>query len=220
MRKVILMAMFIVCCASLSFAQNTRKVEVAAGFSVDSIDIGPIDTGDPTITVTNANNRETGYGFDTSVTGFFNKSFGIEGDIDGHYKNKDFTVTQTVGTVTGTTTVNTRLSTYNFMAGPHVRFATADSKVTPFVHGLLGANHSRVSATAFGDNIRDSETDFALKLGGGVDFDVHKNVAIRLAADYNPVFERNNNNTIGLTTTGNGHRTRNDALFSVGLVFK
>jgi opacity protein-like surface antigen len=218
MRKVILMAMFIACCASLSFAQNTHKVEVAAGFSVDSIDLGRIDTGDPTITVNNANSRETGYGFDTSVTGFVNKNFGIEGDIDGHFKNKDFTVTQTVGTVTGTTSVNTRLSTYNFMAGPHYRFASDDSKVTPFVHGLLGANHSRVNATAFGDSISDSQTDFALKLGGGVDFDVHHDVALRLAADYNPVFERNNNNTTGLTTSG--HRTRNDALFSIGLVFK
>jgi opacity protein-like surface antigen len=220
MRKVILLAMFILCCASLSFAQDVRKVEVAAGFSVDSIDLGRIDTGDPTITVSNANSRETAYGFDTSVTGFVNKSFGIEGNIDGHYKNKDFTVTQTVGTVTGTTNVSTRLSTYNFMAGPHVRFAGDNSKVTPFVHGLLGANHSRVNATAFGDNIRDSETDFALKLGGGVDFDVHKNVAIRLAADYNPVFEKNNDTTVGLTTTSSGHRTRNDAMFSVGLVFK
>jgi opacity protein-like surface antigen len=217
MRKVILMAMFIACCASLSFAQD-KKVEVAAGFSVDSIDIGPVDTGDPTITVTNANSRETGFGFDTSVTGFVNKSFGIEGNVDGHYKRKDFTVTETVGTVTATTNVNTHISTYNFMVGPHVRFATENSKVTPFVHGLLGANHSRVTATAFGDSIRDSQTDFALKLGGGVDFDVHKNVAVRLAADYNPVFERNTDTTTGLTN--NGHRTRNDALFSVGLVFK
>jgi opacity protein-like surface antigen len=218
MRKVILMAMFIACCASLSFAQDKPKVEVAAGFSVDSIDLGRIDTGDPTITVTNARDRETGYGFDTSVTGYFNDKFGIEGNIDGHYKRKDFTVTQTVGTVTGTTSVNTHLSTYNFMVGPHVRFATENSKVTPFVHALLGANHSRVSATAFGDSIRDSETDFALKLGGGVDFDVHKNVALRLAADYNPIFERNNDTTTGIT--GNGHRTRNDGLFSIGLVFK
>lgn len=212
------MALFIVCCASLSFAQDARKVEVGAGFSVNSIDIGPIDTGDPTITVTNANDRETGLGFDASVTGFINRSFGIEGNIDGHFKNKTFNVTETVGTVTATTSVDTRLSTYNFMAGPHVRFMTDNSKVTPFVHALLGANHSRVKATAFGESIGESQTNFALKLGGGVDFDVHNNVAIRLGADYNPVFERDNDTTTGLT--GNGSRTRHDAMFSIGLVFK
>jgi opacity protein-like surface antigen len=217
MRKVILMAMFIACCASLSFAQNTRKVEVAAGFSVDSIDVGTVDTGDPLVTVNNANSRETAFGFDTSVTGFVNKSFGIEGNVDGHFKRKDFTVTDRTGGVTTTETINSHISTYNFMAGPHFRFATDDSKVTPFVHGLAGANHSRVSVDTQGFNIKDSQTDFALKLGGGVDFDVHSNLAIRLAADYNPVFERNTD-TSGLST--NGHRTRNDALFSVGLVFK
>ena len=202
----------------MSMAQDRSKAEFAAGFSVDSIDVGPVDTGDPTITVTNANNRETGYGFDTSATGFFNNTFGIEGNVDGHYKRKDFNVTQTIGTVTATTSVRTRLSTYNFMAGPHVRFVTENSKITPFVHGLVGANHSRVSATVFGTNIEDSETDFALKLGGGVDFDLNSRVAVRLAGDYNPVFERNNNNVT--TLNNSGHRTRNDAMFSVGIVIK
>lgn len=218
MRKVILTAMFIACCASLGFAQDKSKTEFAAGFSVDSIDVGRIDTGDPTIVVNNANNRETGLGFDTSVTGYFNRRFGIEGDVDGHYKRKNYTVTQTIGTVTGTANINTHISTYNFMAGPHLRFATDNSKVTPFLHALLGANHSRVSATAFGTNIKDTETDFALKLGGGVDFDMTPRVGLRLGADYNPVFERNNNSTLG--SNNNGHRTRNDALFSVGIVVK
>lgn len=217
MRKVILTAMFIACCATLGLAQDRRKVEVAAGFSVNSIDVGPVDTGDPLVTVNNANNRETGFGFDTSVTGFVNNTFGIEGNVDGHFKRKTYSVTDRTGGVTTTADVNTRLSTYNFMAGPHVRFATENSKVTPFVHGLLGANHSRVSADTLGFNISDNQTNFALKLGGGVDFDLHRNVALRLAADYNPVFERNNDNT---TLSGNGHRTRNDAMFSIGLVFK
>jgi opacity protein-like surface antigen len=215
MRKVILMAMFIACCAMVSFAQDKPKVEVAAGFSVDSIDVGTVDTGDPTIT-SNANNRETAFGFDASVTGFVNNSFGIEGNVDGHFKNKTFTFTDTSGTTTVTADVDTKISTYNFMAGPHVRFASSNSKVTPFVHGLAGVNHSTVKATAFGDSFSESDNSFALKLGGGVDFDVHRNVALRLAADYNPVFERNNDSTL----TNSGNRTRNDVLFSIGLVFK
>lgn len=216
MRKVILTAMFIVCCASLGLAQDRSRAEFAAGFSIDSIDIGRIDTGDPTITVSNANDRETGLGFDTSVTGYVNNTFGIEGNVDGHFKRKTYTFSDvTCAALTcQPTSVETHLSTYNFMAGPHVRFVSENSKVTPFVHGLLGANHSRVSATVFGTNIKDSETDFALKLGGGVDFDMNKNLALRLGADYNPVFERNSNSGT------NDNRTRHDALFSIGLVFK
>jgi opacity protein-like surface antigen len=211
MRNAFLLGILVICCASVGLAQNTPRAEFAAGFSIDSIDTG---LGSAT-GISNASNRETGYGFDTSITGYFHKNLGIEGDFDGHFKSKTFNL---ASPNTGSSTA--RLSTYNFMGGPHVRFPTSNSKVTPFLHALLGGNHSSVSfdnnVQSLIGNARTSETDFALKLGGGIDVGVTKRAAIRLAADYNPVFERSQ--TInGVTLNG---RTRNDALFSVGVVFK
>ena len=212
MKKIMLTAIFIACCASLGLAQEKSKVEGYVGFSVDSIDTGLQTSLQGTgLTATNADNRETGIGFQTSVTGFFNDKFGIEGNVDGNYKNKTFTVSDGVTTAD----FRARISSYNFMAGPHVRFVSADSKVTPFVHALIGANHTRLTGSALGITERDSQTDLALKLGGGVDFGLSNRVDLRLAGDYNPIFERNSNN--GFT---NNNRTRNDAIFSVGVVIK
>ncbi|MDT5059640.1 MAG: outer membrane protein beta-barrel domain [Acidobacteriota bacterium] len=213
MRKLLFLAMLIVASASMVFAQSTdrAKPEFFAGFSVDSIDTGIDSSG---VVVHNANNRQTAYGFETSGTGYFNNRVGIEGNFDGHYKTKTFDVSATA--TSAIVPVRVKLSEYNFMAGPHVRFPSSDSKVVPFLHALFGGNHSRTSGTATGIAVSDNATDFALKLGGGVDFGVSEHVGVRLSADYNPVFERNNDST---TTTSN-NRTRNDAIFSVGFVFK
>lgn len=195
----------------MAFAQSTdrAKPEFFAGFSVNSIDTGINDAG---VVVHNGDNRQTGFGFETSITGYFNNQFGIEGNVDGHYKRKTFDVSNTL--TSPIVPVRVKISEYNFMAGPHVRFPSGDSKVVPFLHALLGGNHSRLSGTTSGLTVKDNSTDFALKLGGGVDFGVSEHVGVRLSGDYNPVFERNSDNTT------NGNRTRNDAVFSVGLVFK
>ncbi len=208
MRKVILLATLIACFASASFAQDRARPEFFTGFSVNSIDTGLGNLG-----VANAGNRETAYGFETSGTGYFNKNFGLEGNFDAHFKSKTFTV---LGV-----NLKTHISTFNFMGGPHVRLSNnTESKVTPFVHALFGGNHSRASVdnnALTGSSFTASRTDFAIKLGGGVDFKLSPRTALRLSADYNPIFERDSNNA---TTGTNGHRTRNDAVFSVGIVIK
>jgi opacity protein-like surface antigen len=211
MQRVVLLAMFVFFCASLGMAQNaqnTSKWEAAAGFSVDSVDTGLSNAG------VTSGNREAALGFDTSATGYFNKNFGIEGDFDGHFRSRTFT-----GIGTGGSNVNSHFSTYNFLAGPHYRFVTS-SKVTPFVHVLLGGNHSKLSFDnnlALPFSLSNSETDFAMKIGGGVDLGLTRRTALRLGGDYNPVFERNNGAFSNFVT---GSRTRNDAQFSVGIVFK
>ncbi len=204
MRKVILLAALIACFATASYAQDRAKTEGFVGFSVNSIDTGLNDSG-----FQNADNRETGLGFDTSVTGYFNQNFGIEGNVDGHFKRKTLVFSDAT---TAPTNVRTRFSDFNIMAGPHVRFPSANSNVTPFLHALVGANHVRISADVLGDRFRDSETDLGLKLGGGVDIGMSTHTALRLGADYNPVFERDGDS--------NDNRTRHDFSFSVGLVFK
>lgn len=211
MRKLLFLAILVVASASMAFAQDRAKPEFFAGFSVNSIDTGINDSG---VVVQNADNRQTGFGFETSGTGYFNSHFGIEGNVDGHFKRKTFDVSAT--TTSPIVPVRVKISEFNFMAGPHVRFPSGDSKVVPFLHALAGGNHSRLSGTATGITVDDNATDFALKLGGGVDFGFSDHAAVRLSADYNPVFERNSDST-GLASD---NRTRHDAVFSIGLVFK
>jgi opacity protein-like surface antigen len=211
MRKLLFFVILIAASASMAFAQSSGqpKAEFFAGFSVNSIDTGLDESG---VFVQNSNNRVTGYGFDTSVTGYFNKNLGIEGNVDGHFRNKTFNIsTSASGPFTP---VSTDFRSFNFMGGPHVRFTTSNSKVTPYLHALVGGNNSKVSGSATGVAVSESSTDFALKLGGGIDFGVSDHVGVRLSADYNPVFERNSDNVF------NESRTRHDGVFSVGLVFK
>lgn len=203
--------MLVAACGTIAFAQSSDKAkpEFFAGFSVDSIDTGIDSSG---VFVRNGDNRQTAYGFETSVTGYFTRRFGIEGNVDGHYKTKTFDVS---ATATGPIVpIEVKIAGYNFMGGPHLRFPSDDSKVVPFVHALFGGNHTRLRGTGLGVTVNDSETDFAMKFGGGIDFGVSDHVGVRVAADYNPVLERNS----GGATSDN--RTRHDAVFSVGLVFK
>lgn len=214
MRRAIVLAIFLACSASVGFAQVTSstdaKVEGFAGFSIDSIDTGLASAG-----FTTNGNRTTGLGFDTSVTGFLNKRFGIEGNFDGHFKTKTFNLITCQALGCPPPSFSAHISSFNFMGGPHFRFQTANSKVTPYVHALAGGNHSRASSSFVTGT--DSETDFALKLGGGVDFGLTTRTGIRLSADYNPIFQKSNGN---LNSNFGSSRTRNDAVFSVGIVFK
>jgi opacity protein-like surface antigen len=212
MRRVIVLAIFLACSASVGFGQSSTdaKVEGFAGFSIDSIDTGLASAG-----FTTNGNRTTGLGFDTSVTGFLNKRFGIEGNVDGHFKTKTFNIITCQALGCPPPSFTARISSFNFMGGPHVRFQTANSKVTPYVHALAGGNHSRASSNVLTG--ADSETDFALKLGGGVDFGLTTRTGVRLSADYNPIFQKSNGN---LNPNFGSGRTRNDAVFSIGIVFK
>jgi hypothetical protein len=197
--------MVIVCLSAVYvMAQNKNNPEVFAGFSVDGL-----DTGLGNSSVLGLNNRDTGVGFDTSVTGFVWNKLGIEGDLDGHYKGK--TITFPSGT-----TMSTTLSSYNFMGGPHYKFSSS-GRVTPFVHALLGGNHSSFSNSPIFAGAGTSETDFAMKFGGGVDLGLSSHTAFRVGADYNPIFQKADGN---LNPDFGSRRTRNDLLLNLGIVFK
>src|ERR1051325_5698113 len=110
MKRVIMLAAMIACFASVSFAQDTAKPEFFAGFSVNSIETGLRDATSGALT---DNNRETGFGFETSATGYFNKQFGIEGNVDGHFKTKDFSFVTCQAIGCPPPTVTAKLSTFN-----------------------------------------------------------------------------------------------------------
>lgn len=82
-------------------------------------------------------------------------------------------------------------STTQFLFGP--RIAGRTKKLTAFGHALFGGNHSRFSSLTTNGSTRParSETDFALAVGGGLDINLNRRLAVRaLQADYLPVRER------------------------------
>jgi len=98
--------------------------------------------------------------WDTSVTGYFNKYFGVTGDFSGNY-----------ATVNGA-----NVHIYSYTGGPVVGFR--EGRVNPFVHVLLGGAHVGVSNCG-GSNC--SQNGFTTLFGGGVDVKVNRAVAVRLA---------------------------------------
>lgn len=118
-----------------------------------------------------------------------NKNWGLVADV-GAYHTSKFGVDAT-------------LVTYLF--GPKLAIRS-NPKVTPFVHALLGGAH--ISAGGFG--LSGSDSAFAMALGGGIDANVNKNVAIRVGqVEY----------LLTKFTDGLDDR-QNSVRLSVGIVFK
>jgi hypothetical protein len=138
-------------------------------------------------------------GWNASVTGNITDWFGIEGDFSGHYgRPKD-----EFGSIPGFT-----IDHHAFMAGP--KFAYRAGSITPFAHFLIGSARAGTRETGFG-----STSDWALAtvLGAGVDIDLSKSVAIRVAqADWLM--------TRFKTDSFYGNDRQNNFRFSAGIVLK
>jgi len=125
-------------------------------------------------------------GWQGSVAGNFHRNVGIVGDFGGQYKN-----------ISGI-----GVSTYSALFGP--RFSARGERVTVFSHFLVGAVNAR--AGLFG--ISFTQTGLGLAWGGGVDVNVGKQVAIRVAqVDW------------GMTRF-TGEWSTNNVRYGVGVVFK
>ena len=98
-------------------------------------------------------------GWNASLTGNFNKVFGVTGDFSGSYK--------TIGGVSG--------KIYSYTGGPVVNL-NHEGTVNPFVHALFGGAH--ISASFAGASA--AENGFTMMFGGGADVKVSQPLAIRL----------------------------------------
>ncbi len=107
-----------------------------------------------------------GWGFSAAYN--LGPKWGLVSEFSGHYGSASLPLTSF--------TIDLRKYTYLF--GP--RFSARSDKATGFAHVLLGGASSRIEGT-------DTGSGFALALGGGVDVNVGKSVAIRVVqADYLP----------------------------------
>jgi opacity protein-like surface antigen len=108
--------------------------------------------------------------------------FGLKADLGGNYKS--------IGGVSA--------REYNILFGPQVSHRM--NKFNFFVHGLLGVAH-------FSEDVGPSSTGTAWTLGGGVDYDLNSNFAIRpIQLDYHGAHTFSTN--------------QKDARYSVGLVYR
>lgn len=124
-------------------------------------------------------------GWNGALTGYFSKAVGITADFSGHYGKPDV----------GGFKLNTKV--YNYMFGPTI--AARGEKATVFAHALFGAQKFKA------ENVSDNS--FAMALGGGFDYNVGKNFALRPAQlDY--IYSRH------------GGVRQNNMRYSAGVVFK
>jgi opacity protein-like surface antigen len=124
------------------------------------------------------------------MTFFFTQRFGLTGDVSGTWRRENQTYFNEP--------YRAQLEIYNFLAGPQVRFVNS-TRWTPFVRAMAGVAYSRNrfgarSSTAPFETFDDSSVDFALGLGGGLDYRISDRVSYRiLQGDYNPIFRRDAN---------------------------
>ncbi len=196
MRKLFMLALLTLSLAPAAWAQGSDEEFPKATFFVG------YSYNRPAVNDDDAPNL---HGFDTQVTAHLNRYFGLKGDISGHFGRDDDTFC--VGS--SCTNFRSRTQLYNFLGGPEVRGRNSTS-VTPFAHALAGEAHIRSSfSTNAGGGFSGSNSDtrFALALGGGIDVRANDRIDIRaVQVDYNPIF----------LDGGVSHGLR----VSVGVVFK
>jgi opacity protein-like surface antigen len=109
------------------------------------------------------------HGINASVTRFFGRWVGIEGEIGTGFGN------------TGTTTTPAKLNVNSVFAGGGARLALRNrSRIQPWIHGVVGVDRFHFNQTAgmFGTN-----SSVAFEGGGGIDYMLTNHWAIRGQAD-------------------------------------
>jgi opacity protein-like surface antigen len=123
-------------------------------------------------------------GWYVDVAGNVAPMFAVVGEVSGAYKSETIAV--------GTSSVDATLRLHTFMGGVRVA-ARTNPRVVPFGQVLVGAARLSGGATASGPAISvlsatDSDTEFALQIGGGVNLMTSGSVGVRLGADYRRIF--------------------------------
>lgn len=172
-------------CSSV-FGQEAR-VDIFGGYSYLNIDTNGLS------------NRQSANGWEASVSGNFNHRFAVEGSVAGYYKSYSFDFSA-LGLGIGI--VDVHVHDYSYLAGPRINFRPV------FVHALIGGDH--LTGSALGGSA--SQDSFAAAFGGGLQWRVAPQWAVRGSADY--VLTRHN-------IFGNAldSYTQNNFRASVGVVY-
>jgi hypothetical protein len=210
MKRLTLLTIALFASFTIASAQTDKKPEFFAGYSFESVDTGIKSTDFATATTTSLDKKFKLNGLNLSATGYLSKRLGITGDFSANFANRADTF--------GTDTSNSKVSLYNFTAGPQLRFPST-SRFTPYVHVLAGVARRKLTETFTTgiNNFTDTSTSFAMNFGGGVDYRLNQHFAWRLIQfDYNPILLRGRT----INTVVFPDRTLNGFRFSTGIVIK
>ena len=144
MRKFMGFVLFLSMFSLAAFAQEMEtapRAEIFGGYQYTRFDGG-----------VNAN------GWNTAVTGNFNRWFGVAADFSGAYKSQD----------------GVSFNNYTYTFGPVVSWRHNEA-FTPFAHFLAGGFH----ASAALGGLSGSDGGFAMMFGGGVDVKATTHIALR-----------------------------------------
>lgn len=149
-------------CTPALWCQEVPRAEIFGGYSYVNFDTNGLTTS-----------RQSANGWETSVSGNFNRLFALEGDVSGYYK----------------TYSDVNVHDFAFVGGPRINFRPF------FVHALVGFDHLGA------DQNLGSQNSFAGAFGGGVQWKVASRWAVRASSDYvltrhnilgGPAFTQNN----------------------------
>jgi opacity protein-like surface antigen len=187
----VLFLVFLISC--IASAQDIPKVEVFGGYAIQRLGYSEEQAEGLEDIFNNlglSGNFETkrflNKGWIGSVTYNLTDMLGIEADFrrhSGDILDGSFDVQGIRGRV------GAEYSNFAFLAGPRIAFRQNEA-VTPFAHALFGIDRGEISARAsalgFSDSQDvDSDVGFGLALGGGLDWNVSRNFAVRfIQADY------------------------------------
>ncbi len=189
LRVVCLLAALAPCSA---LAQETPRAEIFGGYSF--------------LNFRSEGEGVNGHGFTVSVAGNLNKNVGLVGEFGRQSASERINLRDFFGDPTlPNVTIEAKASLATYVFGP--RFYARSDRITGFAHALAGGARGRGEASASGVSGGLSDTGFALTLGGGIDINAGKYIAIRVGQfDYllTRVFD------------GSQHNFK----YSAGLVFK
>jgi hypothetical protein len=138
---------------------------------------------------------EKGRGFETTVVRNLSRYIGIMGDFSVHTSANSFQSPVTACSQSGCTTAtqNWQIDPWlvQFLAGPEVKLRNR-SRITPFVHALLGVAHSSATVNSTGTaanfSLTDAETGFAMAFGGGFDMRIVRHAGFRGLLTYSQAY--------------------------------
>jgi opacity protein-like surface antigen len=182
-------------------AQETPRLDLFGGYSFSNT---PLITGA----------RGNLNGWNVSVAANINRWFSVATEFGGHYGSSTRTLPPLLVPIPCPPNcfpnrISTNEKVHTILFGP--QFALRTEKLTPFVHLLAGVSRLDGKITYSYTNppltssFIPSDTSFAVAAGGGLDYEVSRNFAWRVPADY-------------LETAFSG-RALNNFRLSTGIVF-
>jgi len=189
MTRMFLLFLVALVCAPAAFAQSNdySHYEFYVGYAYERAN-NNADTFDKAgrttfngRSVVFADRRQNYNGFNAEFNQNLNRHIGIVTSFTGTYNNAGYIDIRS-GRAFGA-----RAQRYDLMIGP--RYNWRLSGITPFVEGMAGVTHMRVSFDDALVNRRKADTAFAMALGGGLDVHAGEHIDIRaIQVDYLPTF--------------------------------